>query len=197
MNKESCIMVPVASATNWPRFRKDMVDTGWTIDCAPIYGPSTLAWSYGVDGWVDTTPIAGCDQVFVLSSKGRLYAFNAKTGVKNCDHQYPSATGTFELSVPAYHDEIVYVATSRGALNQGYCMVTALHARSGSGNERENITLKMTCGYQLNTLITYDNSGIYLVDWNGSSTTTNDTGTYWCLDASDVWNGPETEITET
>ena len=51
MNKTSCIMVPVASATDLPQFRKDKVDIGCTIDCAPIYDPSTLAWSYSVDVW--------------------------------------------------------------------------------------------------------------------------------------------------
>lgn len=158
-------MVLVASATDWLQFRKDKVDIGFTIDCAPIYDPSTLAWSYSVDDRVDTIPIVGGDQVFVLGLKGRPDAFNAKTGVKNQDHQCTPATGTFELSVPAYHDEIVSVAMSNGALNQGPCMVTALHARSG--NQRENITLKPTCGYRLNTPMTYDNGGIYPGDWNG------------------------------
>ena len=132
---------PVASATDLPQFRKDKVDIGCDRLCAE-YSPSTLAWPYSVDGWVDTTPIVGGDQVFVLSSKGRLHTLNAKTNVKNWDCQCSPATGTFELSVPAHHDGIVYIATSSGALNQGYCRVTALHA--SSGNECENITLELT-----------------------------------------------------
>jgi outer membrane protein assembly factor BamB len=192
MNKTRIIMalvaitltMSVASATDWSQFQKDEISIGWTTDCAPIYDPPTLAWSYGVDGWVDTTPIVGGDQVFVLNAKGRLYAFNPKTGVKNWDHQCSPVTGTFELSVPAYHEGIVYVATSRGAANQGYCRVTALHA--SSGNERENITLKTTSGYQLNTPITYADDKIYVGDWNGSAHTTNGSGTYWCLNASNI-----------
>ena len=141
MNKTSCIMVrwhlrPIYPNSERTRSISDV------IDCAPIYSPSTLAWPYSVDGWVDTTPIVGGDQVFVLSSKGRLHTLNAKTNVKNWDCQCSPATGTFELSVPAHHDGIVYIATSSGALNQGYCRVTALHA--SSGNECENITLELT-----------------------------------------------------
>jgi len=192
MNKTRIIMalvaialtVSVASATDWPQFQKDAISIGWTTDCAPIYDPPTEAWNYTLDGWVDTTPIVGAGQVFVLSAKGRLYAFDPKTGVKNWDHQCSPVTGTFELSVPAYHEGIVYVATSRGAANQGFCRVTALHA--SSGNERENITLKTTSGYQLDTPITYADDKIYVGDWNGSAHTTNGSGTYWCLNASNV-----------
>ena len=193
MNRTTIIMVLVAialtmsaavSATDWPQFQKDEISIGWTTDCAPIYDPPTMAWSYNVGGWVDTTPIVGGDQVFVLSATGRLYAFNPKTGVKNWDHQCSPATGTFELSVPAYNNGIVYVATSAGSAGFGYCRVTALDA--SSGNERENITLKTTSGYQLNTPVTYADDRIYVGDWNGSADTTNGSGTYWCLNASNV-----------
>ncbi|MEA1945472.1 MAG: PQQ-binding-like beta-propeller repeat protein, partial [Euryarchaeota archaeon] len=192
MNRTTIIMVlvvialamPAASATDWQQFQRDEIHTGWTTDTAPIYDPPTLAWNYTLDGWVDTTPIVGGDQVFVLSAKGRLYAFNATTGVKNWDHQCSPATGTFEVSVPAYNNGVVYVATSAGSAGFGYCRVTALHV--SSGNERENITLKMTHGYQLNTPITYADDRIYVGDWNGSADTTNGSGTYWCLNASNV-----------
>jgi outer membrane protein assembly factor BamB len=178
------LTMSVASATDWQQFQKDEISIGWTTDSAPVHNPQ-LAWSYNVDGWVDTTPIVGGgDQVFVLSAKGRLYAFNSKTGVKNWDHQCSPATGTFEVSVPAYNNGVVYVATSAGSAGFGYCRVTALNA--SSGNERENITLKTTYGYQLNTPVTYAGDKIYVGDWNGSADTTNGSGTYWCLNASNV-----------
>ena len=192
MNKTRIILVLVAialtvsaaSATDWPQFQKDEINTGLTTDCAPIHDPPTLAWSYDVDGWVDTTPIVGGGQVFVLSAKGRLYAFNPKTGTMNWNYSCSPVAGTFELSVPAYNNGIVYVATSAGSVGFGYCRITALHA--SSGNERENITLKTTQGYQLNTPITYADDKIYVGDWNGSAHTTNGSGTYWCLNASNV-----------
>jgi len=178
------LAMPVAAAADWQQFQKDEINIGWTTDTAPIHDLPTLAWSYDVGGWVDTTPIVGGDQVFVLSAKGRLYAFNPKTGVKNWDHQCSPATGTFEVSVPAYNNGVVYVATSAGSAGFGYCRVTALNA--SSGNERENITLKTTRGYQLNTPVTYADDRIYVGDWNGSADTTNGSGTYWCLNASNV-----------
>jgi outer membrane protein assembly factor BamB len=178
------LTMSVASATDWQQFQKDEINSGWTTDCAPIHDPPTLAWSYNVGGWVDTTPIAGGGQVFVLSASGNLYAFNPKTGAMNWTHQCSPVTGTFEVSVPAYNNGVVYVATSAGSAGFGYCRVTALHA--SSGNERENITLKTTNGYQLNTPITYADDKIYVGDCNASVDTTNGSGTYWCLNASNV-----------
>jgi hypothetical protein len=122
MNKTRYIMVlmaltlamPVASAADWQQFQKDEINIGWTTDCAPIHDPPTLAWSYNVDGWVDTTPIVGGGQVFVLSASGNLYAFNPKTGAENWHTDLTEGAGTFEVSVPAYNDGIVYAAVSSG-----------------------------------------------------------------------------------
>ena len=200
MNKTRIIMVlvaialtmSVASATDWPQFQKDEINSGWTTDYAPVYAP-TLGWykqttGTGMGG-IDVVPVVGDGQVFVLDYVGHVWAFNATTGQVNW-HRSCTAPGTFELSTPAYNDGILYVATSAGDLNQGYCKVTALYANSGT--ERENVTLKTTNGYQLYTPVTYADDRIYLGDWNGSATTTNGSGTYYCLDASDVthelWN---------
>jgi outer membrane protein assembly factor BamB len=178
------LTMSVASATDWQQFQKDEVSVGWTTDRAPIYDSPTEAWNYTLDGWIDTTPIVGDGQVFALSGKGRLYAFNPKTGDVNWSHQCSPSSGGFEVSVPAYNNGTVYVATSAGSAGFGYCRVTTLHA--SSGNERENITLKTTYGYQLNTPVTYADGKIYVGDWNGSADTTNGSGTYWCLNASNV-----------
>ena len=201
MNKTGIVMVlvaialtmSVASATDWPQFQKDEISVGWTTDCAPIYDPPTLAWSYytGVGGHagVDVVPIVGDDQVFVLNAHGKLFAFNPTTGNNNWDYQCSPYGGGFELSTPAYHDGIVYVATSAGDENEGYCRVTALYA---DGTLREYKDLKTEHGYQLNTPVTCDGDRIYVGDWNGSAEDTNGSGTYWCLDADDVthefWN---------
>lgn len=201
MNKTRIVMVlvaialtvSVASATDWPQFQKDEISIGWTTDCAPIYDPPTLAWSYytGVGGHagVDVVPIVGDGQVFVLNAHGKLFAFNPTTGTNNWDYQCSPYGGGFELSTPAYCDEIVYVATSAGDENAGYCRVTALNA---NGTLREYKDLKTEHGYQLNTPVTCDGDRIYVGDWNGSADDTNGSGTYWCLDADDVthvlWN---------
>ena len=182
----------VASASDWPQFQKDESNIGWTTDYAPICDP-TLVWykqttGTGMGG-IDVAPIVGDGQAFVLDYVGNVWAFNATTGQLNWNRSC-TAPGTFELSTPAYNDGILYVATSAGALNQGYCRVTTLYTNNGT--ERENVTLKTTGGYQLYTPVTYADDRIYLGDWNGSATTTNGSGTYYCLNASDVshklWN---------
>ncbi len=179
------LTVSVASATDWPQFQKDKISIGWTTDCAPIYDPPTLAWSYNVDGWVDTTPIVGGDQVFVLSASGTLYAFNAKTGAENWGTDLTPGTGTFELSVPAYHDGIVYAAVSSGAAGQGAGRVCAVYASNGSIRECKYYGLNY---FQLNTPITYADDKIYIGNWKGGSEHTEDNGTYYCINASDVTN---------
>jgi len=192
MNKTRIVMVlvaialtmSVASATDWQQFQKDETSVGWTTDSAPVNDPE-LAWSYTVDGWVDITPIVGGDQVFGLSSTGRLYAFNPKTGTKNWDIDLTPGFGTFELSVPAYHNGIVYAAVSSGSNGQGAGRVCAVYASNGSIRESKYYGLE---NFQLNTPITYADDKIYIGNWKGGSEHTEDNGTYYCIDASDVTN---------
>ncbi len=186
------LVMLATSASDWHQFQKDEISIGWTTDYAPIYDP-TLVWykqttGTGMGG-IDVVPIVGDGQAFALDYVGNVWAFNATTGQLNWNRSC-TMPGTFELSTPAYNDGILYVATSAGDLNQGYCRVTALYANNGS--KREEVTLKTTGGYQLYTPVTYADSRIYLGDWNGSATTTNGSGTYYCLNAGNVsdilWN---------
>ena len=202
MNRTTIIMALVAialtmpaavSAADWQQFQKDKVSIGWVTDSVPIYDPA-IVWSNSTGGTghagVDVVPIVAGGRTFVLNSSGWLHAFNATTGGFEWKHDCTPITGGFELSTPAYNDGIVYVATSAGNLSAGFCRVTALHAINGS--ERENKTLKTTYGYQLNTPVTYADGRIYVGDWNGTATATSGSGTYWCLNASNVtqelWN---------
>jgi len=192
MNKTRIIMVlvaialtvSVASATDWPQFQKDEIRVGWITDSAPVHNPQ-LAWSYNVDDWVDTTPIVGGGQVFVLSASGNLYAFNPKTGEENWHTLCNGVSGTFEISVPAYHDGIVYVAASGGSEGQGAGRVSAIYANNGTVREYAYYGLN---NFQLNTPVTYADGRIYVGNWKGSSEHTEDNGTYYCIDASDVTN---------
>ena len=193
MNKTRIIMVlvaialtvSVASATDWQQFQKDEINTGWTTDCAPIHDPPTLAWSYNVGGWVGTTPIVGGGQVFVLSGNGWLYAFNPTTGAENWHTDLTEGAGTFEVSVPAYNDGIVYAAVSSGAAGQGAGRVSAIYANNGTVRECAYYGLN---NFQLNTPVTYADGRIYVGNWKGGTEHTEDNGTYYCIDASDVTN---------
>jgi len=205
MNRTGIIMVlvtialamPVVSAADWQQFQKDEISIGWTIDCAPIYDPPTLAWSYDVvstgHAGVEGTPIVGDGKVFVLNYAGVLFIFDAKTG------QYINSTmcndepGGFELSTPAYHDGIVYVATSKGDWDEGHGRVTAIYAEDGAGHSAGDIREQVDLGdgldhFQLNTPVRYADGMIYVGNWKGGPDHTEDNGTYYCLDAADVTN---------
>ena len=202
MNRTTIIIVLVAialtmsaaSATDWPQFQKDEISIGWTTDCAPIRYP-VMAWNYstGGGGWsgIDTTPIVADGKVFALNYQGYLYAFNATTGNYLWNVLCNADVGQFELAVPAYHDGIVYAATSGGAAHVGRGRVTAVYADNGSIRETVDLSGGAN-GFQLNTPVTYADNRIYVGSWKGGITTTNGSGTYFCLNASDVsdviWN---------
>ena len=197
MNKTRCIVVLVAlaltmpaavSATDWQQFQKDEIHTGYTADTAPIRYP-VMAWNYSTSGggWsgIDTTPIVADGKVFALNYRGYLYAFNATTGDSPWNVLCNADVGQFELAVPAYHDGIVYAATSGGAADVGHGRVTAVHADNGSIREMMDLSGGAD-GFQLNTPVTYADNRIYVGSWKGGTTTTNDSGTYFCLNASNV-----------
>ena len=179
-------MILPASASDWPQFQKDNINTGNTTDIGPIYDPTAVWYKQTTGtgmGGIDVAPIVADGQVFVIDYQAIVWAYNKTTGEENWNTSC-STPGTFELSTPAYHNGILYAATSAGSAGQGYCKVTALYANNGT--IRESKTLQTSHGYQLNTPITYSDNKIYLGDWNGTVTSTNGTGTYYCLNANDV-----------
>ena len=190
-------MAPIASASDWQQFQKDKINIGWTTDCAPIHDPPTLAWSYvvGTTGHagVEGTPIVGDGKVFVLNYAGELFIFDAKTGQYINSTMCNDATGGFELSTPAYHNGIVYVATSKGDWGKGHGRVTAIYAEDGAGHNAGDIREQVDLGeglsyFQLNTPVRYADGKIYVGNWKGGPHHTEDNGTYYCLDAADVTN---------
>ena len=177
----------VAVATDWQQFQKDEINSGWTTDCAPVYDPPTLAWwkqttGTGMGG-IDVTPIVGDGDVYVLDYQGVLWSFDAKTGTENWNTDLTEGSGTFELSVPAYHNGIVYAAVSSGSEGQGAGRVCAVNANDGSIRECEYYGLQY---FQLNTPITYADGKIYIGNWKGGSEHTEDNGTYYCIDANNM-----------
>ncbi|MCK4459026.1 MAG: PQQ-binding-like beta-propeller repeat protein, partial [Methanosarcinales archaeon] len=181
-------ITPIASASDWQQFQKDEIHTGYTADAAPISDP-VMAWNYSTSGggWsgIDTTPIVADGKVFALNYQGYLYAFNATTGAYIWDVLCNEGVGQFELAVPAYHNGIVYVATSGGQANVGHGRVTAVHADTGLIREMVDLSAGAD-GFQLNTPVTYADNRIYVGSWKGDTTTTDDSGTYFCLNASNV-----------
>ena len=179
-------MPAMTMASDWCQFQKDEVNSGWTTDSAPIKNPE-LIWYCPCNGcgWsgIDTTPIVADGKVFVLDCRGLLWAFHAETGDRLWEASCTFG-GNFELSTPAYHNGIVYVATSAGGERRGRGEVTAVNANNGTIRKwKDHVTPE---GFQLNTPVTYADGKIYVGSWKGGTTTTEDSGTYYCLDASDV-----------
>jgi outer membrane protein assembly factor BamB len=178
----------VAVATDWPQFQEDEIATGWTSDCAPVNDPPTLAWwkqtsGTGMGG-IDVTPIVGDGDVYVLDYKGYLWSFDAITGAENWHTNCAAGTaGIFELSTPAYHDGIIYVAVSGGDEQQGAGRINAVHASSGVVREYRDYGLDT---YQINTPVRYAGGKVYFGNWKGGAHHTDDYGTYYCVDAANV-----------
>ena len=179
-------ITPIASASDWEQFQKDNINSGYTTDSAPVSDPE-LAWSKytnsgtGMGSGIDVAPIVADGAVYVLDCKGILWSFDAKTGMANWNVTCNAASGGFELSVPAYHDGIVYVASSSSSAGNGAGRVNAIYANNGTIREYAYYGLS---GFQLNTPVTYADGKIYL----GNGKITNDISTYYCIDASDVTN---------
>lgn len=182
-------MAPIASASDWGQFQKDEIHTGYTTDSAPVSDPPILAWwnhttGTGMGG-IDVNPIVANGAVYVLDYQGVLWSFDATTGTENWHTDLTDGSGTFEVSTPAYNNGIVYAAVSSGSEGAGAGKVCAVYANNGSIREFENYGLQY---FQLNTPITYADNRIYVGNWKGGADHTEDNGTYYCIDASDVTN---------
>ncbi|RZB29100.1 MAG: hypothetical protein AEth_01704 [Candidatus Argoarchaeum ethanivorans] len=184
------LAMPVASAAEWQQFQRNE-HIGWTTDVGPVIKPQ-LAWSHSIGGdghaGIEGTPIVGDCTTFVLNHTGWLHAFYAKTGEPVWDPVFCNLNpGSFELSTPAYNDGIVYVATSKGNQSIDHGRVTAVHAINGTIREQVDLGQGLE-GFQLNTPVTYSGGRIYVGNWKGGVASTDDNGTYYCLDASNVSN---------
>ena len=181
-------MAPIASASDWGQFQKDNINTGYTVDSAPISDPELAWWNQtsgtGMGG-IDVAPIVADGAAYVLDFQGVLWSFDATTGTENWHTDLTEGSGTFELSTPAYNNGIVYAAVSSGSEGQGAGRVCALYAINGTIRESKYYGLQY---FQLNTPITYADGKIYVGNWKGGSEHTEDNGTYYCIDASDVTN---------
>ena len=184
-------MTPIASASDWEQFQKNYINIGYTVDSAPISDPE-LAWSKHTSGTgmggIDVNPIVADGAAYVIDYQGILWSFDATTGIENWHTDLTEGSGSFELSTPAYNNGIVYAAVSSGSEGQGAGRVCAVYA-NGTIREAKYDGLG---GCQLNTPITYADKKIYIGNWKGGTTHTEDNGTYYCINASDVtdetWN---------
>ncbi len=157
---------------SWEQFQKDFYNSGQTIGPAPI---ANIAQGWRQQVQVDNpqapmagicvTPVVAEGKVFVLDARGRMWAFEAKTGAEKW-HTDLSCTGMkFQLATPAYGEGKIFAAT-----NDGH--VYALNVENGSV-----LWDKSTGDTQLNTPVKYAGGKVYVGSWMGKK--------YYCFNASD------------
>ncbi len=181
----TALILPVqaALAQDWPQFQKDVTHTGHTTEMGPVTANTVKYWKAalvtGRFNGINTTPVVADNKVFCISAGGNVYAYTLN-GASLWHVTVSTATG-FELSVPAYGDGKLFVATNEGGL-------FALNASTGAtmwGSDTGPIS-----SVQINTPVVYDSSDgrIYFGDWYG--TPSKETH-YYCYDASTgdaVWS---------
>ncbi|MHC1599917.1 MAG: outer membrane protein assembly factor BamB family protein, partial [Candidatus Methanospirareceae archaeon] len=181
------VMPMLAMATSsWEQFQKDEVNSGKTTDLAPLN--ATKAWKvfthtddWGMSG-VDVAPIVADGKVFVIDARGYALAFDAKSGEEIWNRSLSCEGWQFQLATPAYGGGKVFFAT-----NDGH--VYALDPETGD----EIWSNRIAATYdQLNTPVTYADGRVYVGSYK-SDNGENETGKYYCLDASTgnvLWSRP-------
>ena len=100
-------------AEDWPMFRHDLGNTGFSSS----YGPSegVLLWSYTTGGGVYSSPAVVDGKVYVGSYDNKVYCLDASTGA----HVWNYTTGSYVDSSPAVADGKVYIGSWD---NKVYCL---------------------------------------------------------------------------
>ncbi len=134
-------------------------------------------------GGIDVAPIVGDGDVYVIDYQGILWSFDAMTGVENWNTDLAQGFGTFELSIPAYHDGMVYAAVSGGDEGEGRGRVSTIYADTGAIRESCYYGSEY---YQINTPVTYSDGKVYFGNWRGTVPGTLGFGTYYCVNADNI-----------
>ncbi len=179
-----CILSSVVCASDWTQFQKDKINSGVTIDEAPISDPMTgnsLSWERELSTGIDIAPIVNGNFVYVATGGNKVYAIDKNTG--DISWEKSSSGSGFLLANIAYGKGMIFVPTKDGSM-------FAFDAETGV--EMWNVTVSTN---QLNTPITYDNNRIFFGDCiTGGSSSSND-GIYYCYDVEDgteVWSRDST-----
>jgi outer membrane protein assembly factor BamB len=155
------MIAAIASASDWPEFQKDEVNTGRTGDSAPTdYWNETVLWNHHTAhadySGIDTVPLVVGNYVYVLAADAnyaylyKYYKNGSSAGWTN-DRSVALGSGGYQNSVPAYGEGKIFVLNS----DDGY--LYAVNADTGelSGDWTTNpvsVTVR-----QLSCPITYYN----------------------------------------
>ena len=154
------------TATDWPQFQKDEVNSGKTSDLAPTNSP-VMTWrqfTYQSGGiGIEVVPIVAGDMVYVYAGDG-LWAWDKKSGELKWQKGI-SGHGGLQTSTPAYGDGKLFIATFDGYL-------FAFDAITGDELWGKRVSQR---GFQCP--ITYHDHKIYI----GGGGTGGETNSYYCF----------------
>ena len=117
MNKIACIIISslivfnVAEASDWPLFKKDVLNSGISSDHVP--STPIILWSADIQR-METTPIVSSDLVYALAGNGSVWAIDKETGKLRWLSQLEG--WVFQMSSLASSGEKIFAATDSGLL---------------------------------------------------------------------------------
>lgn len=97
-----------AHATEWPQFHADPLHSGAVV--SDFAAPKERWWSQSTGGAIEGSPVVSDGRVFVGSTDGKLYAFDAISG----SPLWTFDTGGPITSTPALSGGILYVVNNAG-----------------------------------------------------------------------------------
>lgn len=177
-----------ASASNWSSFQGNNYNNGVTSEnitttFATNWASQTAA---GLFSGLDSGAVIDDNNVvYCVTYNGTVYAFNLTTGAQkwvntNIANSNPYS---FELSVPVYYDNRLYVGLSEGNTSQD-TTIYALNATDGTVVWSNSDNNDLIPDHQLNTPIKYDSGKLYFgsVELDANYSTIG--GYFYCVDAS-------------
>jgi len=161
----------------WPRFQKDLQNSGKAAGPAPIEKPG-VAWQvfthYTATHGIDHPPVIANGKVMVVDVDEYAWAFDVNTGKSLWCTKLTEGL-RFNLSTPAYGEGKFFVAASTGH-------IYALDEDSGQIIWGGKLTQGTGQKEELSTQVLYHEGRVYVGSWEG---------VYYCLDAKGAGGSPK------
>jgi len=163
--------------TEWPRFQRDLQNSGRTSSPAPVEEPG-VAWQvfthYTSTHGIDHSPVIANGKVVVVDVDEYAWAFDIDTGKALWSTKLTGGL-RFNLSTPAYGEGKFFIAASTGH-------IYALAEDSGQIIWSGKLTQGAGQKEELSTQVLYHEGKVYVGSWEG---------VYYCLDAKGEGGAPK------
>jgi len=104
------LLASSVGATDWPQFHADPLHSGTAA--ASFTAPKELWWRQATGGPIEGSPVVSDGRVFIGSTDGKLYAYDAVTGTP----LWNFTAGSAITSTPALSGGVLYLVTDAGNL---------------------------------------------------------------------------------